>query len=128
VIRNCLNPWLAAASVFLAFTGCHTPPQPKPSIVFTRIPPKGDGSPDKLEPIEGRLGGSVPGYRVVLFALSGVWWIQPLAEQPFTTIHTDSTWKSLTHPAAYAALLVDARYNPPLTVKELPGKGGAVIA
>lgn len=121
-----------AASVLLALmsaTACHATRQPEPSIVFTRIPPKGDGSADKLEPIEGRVAGGGPGYRVVLFALSGVWWVQPLAAQPFTTIQTDSTWKSLTHPGtAYAALLVDARYSPPLTVKALPGKGGAVVA
>jgi hypothetical protein len=132
VIENCPKPWLMGASVFLAFTigaGCHARQPVKPSIVFTHVPPKGDGSADKLEPIEGRVAGGVPGYRVVLFALSGVWWVQPLAEQPFTTIQTDSTWKSLTHPGtAYAALLVDARYNPPLTVKTLPDKGGAVIA
>jgi hypothetical protein len=137
VSGNCPKPWLAGASVLpvftvvLAFTiaGCHTTRPVKPSIVFTRIPPKGDGSPDKLEPIEGRVAGVMPGYRVVLFALSGAWWVQPLAEQPFTTIHRDSTWTSLTHPGtAYAALLVDARYNPPLTVKALPDKGGAVIA
>jgi hypothetical protein len=121
------------ASVFLACTigaGCDAArPPAEPSIVLTRVPPKGDGSADKLEPIEGRVAGGAPGNRVVLFALSGVWWVQPLAEQPFTTIQTDSTWKSLTHPGtAYAALLVDARYNPPLTVKTLPGKGGAVVA
>lgn len=101
----------------------------KPAIVFTRVPAKGEGSADKLEPIEGRVRGGVPGDRVVLFALSGVWWVQPLAEQPWTTIQPDSTWKSLTHPGmAYAALLVKARYNPPFTVKALPGEGGAVVA
>lgn len=110
--------------------GCRSAPQPvKPAIEITRVPPRGDGSADKLEPIEGRVRGTVPGERVVLFALSGVWWVQPLAEQPFTTIQPDLTWKTLTHPGTtYAALLVDSRYNPPLTVKALPEKGGAVIA
>ena len=114
----------------MSLLGCGATGAPaEPSIVFTRVPPKGDGSADKLEPIEGRVTGAAPENKVVLFALSGVWWVQPLAEQPFTTIQTDSTWKSLTHPGtAYAALLVDARYNPPLTVKTLPGQGGAVVA
>jgi hypothetical protein len=65
----------------------------------------------------------------VLFARSGVWWVQPLAEQPFTTIQKDSTWKNSTHPgSAYAALLVNADYKPPLTVNVLPQRGGPVQA
>ena len=110
--------------------GCHSAGGAvQPSIVFTRVPPRGDGSADKLEPIEGRVVRKGPGQRLVLFALSGIWWVQPLAEQPFTTIQPDSSWKSLTHPGiAYAALLVDAKYNPPFKVTTLPGKGGPVLA
>lgn len=101
----------------------------QPSIEFSRIPPAGDGSPDTLEPIEGRVRGGRPGQRIVVFALSGAWWVQPFLEQPFTTIQSDSTWKSSTHPGvAYAALLVDAGYRPPLTVNALPEKGGPVLA
>jgi hypothetical protein len=88
-----------------------------------------DGDPDKLEGIEGRITGAAPGQRLVLFALSGVWWVQPMANHPFTDIQRNATWKSSTHPgSAYAALLVDSRYRPPLTVTALPEKGGAVLA
>src|SRR5215469_2409460 len=48
------------------------------TIEFTRIPPADTGSPDKLEQIEGRVRGARAGERVVLFALSGKWWVQPL--------------------------------------------------
>ena len=100
-----------------------------PGISFTHVPPRSDGSADKLDLVEGRVQGMAPGERVVLFALSGVWWVQPLAEQPFTTIQPDATWKSFIHPgSAYAALLVNAGYNPPLTTKTLPEKGGTILA
>lgn len=101
----------------------------EPSIEFVHVPPAGDGSPDKLEQIQGRVTGARPGQRIVLFALSGVWWVQPITEHPFTPIRPDSTWKNTTHPGvAYAALLVDARYRPPLTVNTLPERGGPVVA
>ncbi len=101
----------------------------EPSIEFTRVPPAGDGSSEKLETIEGRVKGATRGQRIVLFALSGVWWVQPMAEQPYTPIQKDSTWKSPTHPGlSYAALLVDAGYRAPLTVSALPEKGGPVLA
>jgi hypothetical protein len=113
---------------FLLLDGCQHGIS-KPSIEFTRLPPAGQGSPDLLDAIEGRVTGARPGQRIVLFARSGVWWVQPLAEQPFTEIQPDSTWKNSTHPgSAYAALLVDPGYSPALTVNDLPQTGGAVRA
>lgn len=101
----------------------------QPSIEFTRVPTAGEGSPTVLESIEGRVRGAQPGQRIVLFALSGIWWVQPLVMNPFTTIQSDSRWKNVTHPGlAYGALLVDSRYRPPLTVNALPEKGGSVLA
>lgn len=100
-----------------------------PAIQFTRLPQAGEGSSEKLDPIEGRITGARPGQRVVLFAKSGVWWVQPVAEEPFTAIQKDATWKSSTHPgSAYAALLVDGGYHPPLKLDTLPETGGHVIA
>jgi hypothetical protein len=100
-----------------------------PSIEFTRLPPAAQGSPDLTDTIEGRVTGALPGQRIVLYARSGVWWVQPFANRPFTAIQADSKWKNSTHPGnAYAALLVDAGYNPPLTVNVLPQKGGRVQA
>jgi hypothetical protein len=103
--------------------------QNKPSIEFSRVPPAGEGSPEKLQVIEGHVTGARPGQRIVLFSRSGRWWVQPFANQPFTTIQPNSTWRSSTHPgSAYAALLVDSRYRPPPTVNTLPVMGGPVLA
>jgi len=121
---------LLVAAYCLLLGGCQvSEARGQPSIDFSRVPPAGEGSPDILEPIEGRVRGAQPGQRIVLFARSGVWWVQPVATEPFTTIHADSKWKNSTHPgSAYAALLVDSRYRPPLTLSVLPEKGGPVLA
>jgi len=79
--------------------------------------------------IEGRVIGAQSGHRIVLFAKSGVWWVQPRRDEPFTRIESDSTWKSLTHLGReYAALLVEPGYNPPTTIETLPTEGDGVIA
>ena len=122
--------WGVLGLVCLLAVGCRSQhAEVLPSIEFTRLPPAGEGSPDIVDSIAGRVTGARPGQRIVLFARSGVWWVQPLADQPFTTIQQDSTWKNSTHPGtAYAALLVDAGYKPPMTVNSLPERGGPVQA
>ncbi len=123
VFALALGSWASLTNCGSAHAGS------EPSIEITRIPPAGEGSPDRLDRIEGRIKGARPGERVVLFALSGVWWVQPEATEPFTAVQSDATWKNSTHPgSAYAALLVDSRYRPPLTVNALPAKGGPVLA
>jgi len=100
-----------------------------PSVEFTKTPPADRGGPDTLDVVEGRVVGARPGQRIVLFAKSGVWWVQPEARQPFTQIRADSSWTSATHLGTeYAALLVDARYSPPLSTETLPEQGGGVLA
>ena len=102
---------------------------PQPSIVFTRIPPAAEGSPFDVDTIEGRVLGAKPGEQIVLYAKSGVWWIQPDAAKPFTSIGPGSAWRNSTHPGTeYAALLVDPGFSPALTTRELPPKGGLVAA
>jgi hypothetical protein len=124
-----LKPALAAL-VCLILTSCHAPRVVgEPSIEFSRVPSAGEGDPEKLEPIEGRALNFRPGQQIVLFARSGMWWVQPFANQPFTNIQQDSKWKNLTHPgSAYAALLVDSRFHPLPTLAALPNKGGPVFA
>ncbi|HTC35169.1 MAG TPA: hypothetical protein VK724_17465 [Bryobacteraceae bacterium] len=103
--------------------------QNQPSIEFTRVPPAGEGSQDRLEPIAGHVSGARPGERIVLFSQSGKWWVQPFDDRPYTSIQPDSTWKTSIHPgSAYAALLVDSRFRPPPTVNALPETGGPVLA
>jgi signal transduction histidine kinase len=101
---------------------------PGPSIEFTKVPLAGEGGPDKLETIEGRVAGARPGQRIVLFARWGPWWVQPLADQPFTTIQPDSKWRNSTHfGTEYAALLVDPGYRPQATMDGLPSQTAGVI-
>jgi hypothetical protein len=118
------------AFTWLTITSCRSPQAtPTPTIQFSQIPPAGDGSPVRTEAVAGHVTGARKGQRVVLFARSGVWWVQPTVEQPFTEIQSDSTWASRTHPgAAYAALLVDSSYRAPSTTNVLPERGGAVLA
>ena len=83
-----------------------------------------------MAPIAGRVTGTRSGDQIVLFAKNdgGVWWVQPLALQPFTTIAPDSTWKSNIHLGVeYAAVLVRAGYHPPATTEALPESGGDVV-
>ena len=121
---------LALTALFcLVLTSCHATSVGEPSIEFTRIPTAGEGDPDKLEAVEGRVLNFRRGQQIVLFARSGMWWVQPFANQPFTAIQADSRWKNLTHPGiAYAALLVDSRFHPLPTIAALPTKGGPVFA
>jgi hypothetical protein len=101
----------------------------KPSVEFTKLPPLAEGGPDKLGTIEGRVSGARPGQRIVLFARGGMWWVQPFADNPYTIIQPDSTWKSATHLGTqYAALLVEPGYVPPATMDALPAEGRGVTA
>ena len=101
-----------------------------PSIEFTSVPRASQGGRDTpLHTIAGRVVGARPGQRIVLYARSGPWWVQPFTEQPFTTIQPDSQWRNQTHPGtAYAALLVEPGYRPAPMLDALPDKGGVVIA
>jgi hypothetical protein len=129
-VKCVTSAWVLAQIAFLAASGCGVRDvQGPPSIEFTQLPPAGEGSPDITYPIEGRVKGVRAGQKIVLFAHDGMWWVQPLAEKPFTVIQKDSTWKSTTHPGrAYAALLVDSNYRVLSTLNELPPNGGGVHA
>ena len=88
-----------------------------------------EGGPDKIDIIEGRVTGARPGLQIVLYARNGNWWVQPIVGEPFTRIRPDSTWTNSTHLGAeYAALLVDAGFQPAARLNELPGREGGVLA
>jgi hypothetical protein len=114
----------------LLATGCAASRPPgEPSIVFSKVPPFGEGSSTKVDPIEGRVGGTRGGEKIVLYARSGIWWVQPWTRAPFTAVDADSGWRGSTHPgSAYAALLVKPGYSPSLKVDTLPGTGDGVLA
>ena len=123
--------WLALSCLLVGVSaaGCPAQQAPPPSIEFATIPEASAGGSDRLSAISGRVTGARPGQRIVLFAKSGVWWVQPLTAEPFTKIEQDSTWKNQTHLGTeYAALLVEPGYRPPHTTDSLPQPGGEIVA
>jgi len=120
----------ATVLIGVAVTGCaRKPSAPDYAVEFTLVPDAAPGGPDRMAPIAGRVRGARPGQRVVLFAKSGAWWVQPFRFRPFTTIEADSSWKSTIHLGTdYAALLVDSEFFPAGTTDTLPEPGAHVLA
>jgi hypothetical protein len=87
--------WMLLFAV-LATAACDNTPA-TPSIAFTKVPAAAKGGPDTLDIIEGRITDARPGQRLVLYARSSVWWVQPSANMPFTEIRGDSTFSAKTH-------------------------------
>lgn len=87
-----------------------------------------------LAPGDTTVRGSVRGVhgssaRVVLYAKTDQWYVQPFRDAPFTSIAADGTWKSSTHPwERMAALLVDQAYQPRNTLVTHPAADGGVLA
>lgn len=101
----------------------------KPSIKFTTVPRADKGGVIELDTIAGTVSGARTGQRIVLYARSGAWYIQPYADQQFTDVQSDSTWSNQTHLGTeYAALLVEPGYKPEAMMHSLPGEGGGVVA
>jgi Histidine kinase/Histidine kinase-, DNA gyrase B-, and HSP90-like ATPase len=99
----------------------------EPYIEFSKVPMVNEGGTRKRDPIEGHVVGALPGQRIVLFARSGAWYVQPFADQPFTEIQSDSKWANSTHLGTeYAALLVEPDYDPPPSTYLLPSEAGVV--
>src|SRR6266436_2953393 len=128
---TCLVLRTLSAIVFLsavALVACWSEkPQQTPSITFTKIPPAAQGGRERVDTISGRVSGARPGQRIVVYAKSGPWWVQPWPEHPFTSIESDSIWSTQTHLGyEYAALLVNADYHPAPTIDVAPTVGGSV--
>lgn len=82
-----------------------------------------------------QVSGSVCGvdfsqYRVVLYALTNQWYVQPLIDAPFTTISSGGTWSSSINPwSIVVALLVNpAVYTPASTEITNPALDPNVVA
>jgi hypothetical protein len=120
-------PFLA---FYVALSGCHSrQPSAVPSIEFIKIPPAAQGGRERVDSIAGRVRGARPGQRIVIYARSGPWWVQPWPDQALIPIGADSIWSTSTHLGfEYAALLVDPGYHPPPTMDVAPTQGGLVAA
>src|SRR5262245_16121856 len=91
-VRQAARRSCAALIVCLAVAGCACrPADATPAIEFTVVPEAAPGGPDRMAPVAGRIRGARPEHRVVLFAKSGAWWVQPFRFRPFTTVEPDST-------------------------------------
>jgi len=118
-------------AVVVLLAGCRSQNAPsKPSLEITQVPEANPGGPVQLGYIEGRAQNASPGKQIVLYARSGaVWWIQPFANQPFTQVQPDATWRNSTHLGTdYAAVLVEPGFRPASKVTTLPAVGNGVLA
>ena len=121
---------LAVVLPLLLLAACRAPETSTapPSIQFTTVPPAAVGGSERMSRIAGRVTGAWRGHRLVLYARSGVWWVQPMTVQPFTAVQANGTWETTTHLGSeYAALLVDEAFRPPDTTESLPKAGGPVL-
>lgn len=132
LLRACfaVSLTLALLVVSFVFCGCQNRSEKlEPTIAFTTTPEAREGGPEALTKIAGRVQGALPDDRIVLFAKSGQWWIQPVTDHPFTPIESDSTWHNSTHFGfEYAALLVRPGYRPPPVMTSLPRTGNLIRA
>lgn len=101
----------------------------EPSIQITLVPPKGEGS-DSNGTIGGKASGAnLKDCKVVIFARTDKWYVQPTVASPYTPIGEDGQWETDIHLGyEYAALLVKSSYEPPGTTGTLPNVAGPVLA
>jgi len=111
-----------------ALSGCRSRQSGnQPSIQFDKIPPAAQGGRERTDSISGKVIGAGPGQKIVIYAKSGPWWVQPWPDQPYIPIQPDSSWSTETHLGyEYAALLVDPSFHPPPTMDQRPTQGGGV--
>jgi hypothetical protein len=100
------------------------------TIEFTLVPGVGEGSNSQGD-ISGKVKGLARpgGYKIVIYAHTDQWYVQPLANDPYTDIAADGTWSNWTHLGRrYAVLVVHPAYRPSAKIQVLPKVGGDVIA
>jgi hypothetical protein len=106
-------------------------PAGKPAIRVTVVPPYDrTGGPQSATAIAGEALGVDPRYyRVVVYAETTAWYVQPFDYAPFTNIESNGEWHATIHAGTrYAALLVKPTFQPKTEAPSLPGIGGDVAA
>jgi hypothetical protein len=97
------------------------PPAPLPiserskiAITSEELPFDRIGGPETSTFIEGKVSAPDPTkYKVVIYALTDMWYVQPLIAEPFTSVGPDGSWSAWIHTGRdYAALLVDESFSP----------------
>ncbi len=124
-----------AFAVCLALAGCRTSSTVgPPTVTFSKVPATGQAVqgqevPDQTGTIEGYATGIRPGERIVVYSKTDGRWGLQQPGQPFTNVENDGHWRTSTMLGIeYAALLVDANYNPPEQTESLPSVGSEVAA
>jgi len=98
-------------------------------IVVKEVPPSGAG-PDTWGEIKGNVFGANPAkHRIIVYAGTDIWYVQPYENNYYTRINSDGTWKTGIHLGnRYAVLVVDKDYKAKTRTGELPEVGGKVLA
>jgi len=100
-----------------------------PTIEFTQVPVADRGGQETLSIISGRVIGGRGDQKIVIYARSGSWFVQPFTDQPFTRIAPNGSWSNTTHLGTeYAALLIEGEFHPPDRTNSLPGVGDGIVA
>lgn len=139
-----VSPVFVVLFTLLAIASCANTPTPTtptlntcivgnlnqpPSITITAAPP---------DCCYGSWAGTVTGtvnnvdvdsVKVVIYAQTDVYWVQPFAAWPNTIPNCDGTWSNGTHGGHhYCAILCKRSWNPPATLGYLPPVGGEILA
>ena len=81
--------------------------------------------------LSGHVSGVDPSkYKIVIYALTNEWYVQPYTDAPYTNISPDGSWSSSTNPReSLVVLLVDPNaYVPPTTEITNPALDANVVA
>ena len=105
------------------------PREEEARIGITEMPPSGAGA-DSHGEIGGWVAcGNPTDYRVIVYAGTDHWYIQPMRDDYYTSIRSNGAWHTPTHLGwTYAALLVRKGYQPDTDLGDLPAIGGDIVA
>jgi len=121
---------LAGFALCIAAAFAQSPSSQEVKVTFYHVPPAGMGSDSRGNIDGGVIGLKSPGeYKVVLYAHTDQWYVQPLDNAYYTALDTEGKWANWTHLGdRYAAVVVRPSYKPDKKTQALPPVGGDVIA
>jgi hypothetical protein len=104
-----------------------------PQVSFTTIPHIGPGGSKPTEHIAGKVTGidaaKFQDYKIVVYAYTDAWYVQPTADHPLTRIDINGgLWEAETHLGSrYAAVLVKVPYQPAPKTTAIPNPEGKEV-
>jgi hypothetical protein len=101
------------------------------TVEFTEVPRFTEApNPDDMGTVRGRVSGEHPErYKVVIYALTDHWYIQPDRDAYLTDIKEDGTWTTVIRLGQQygVAVVVPSQFEPEKEASSLPPVGGAVL-